>query len=89
MEDDRNLAIFANKKKDMEATVFNDAQLDLLNMMHWVKSPEALADLKQSISDYFAQKAKTMMDDMWANGEMTQEKWNSFENLHKRTSYHK
>lgn len=69
------------KKKDMEATVFNDAQLDLLNMMHWVKSPEALADLKQSISDYFAKKAKTMMDDMWANGEMTQEKWNSFESM--------
>lgn len=32
----------------MAATVFNQAQLELLEMMHWVKSPEALADLKQS-----------------------------------------
>lgn len=31
----------------MAATVFNQAQLELLEMMHWVKSPEALADLTQ------------------------------------------
>lgn len=37
----------------MEHTVFNEAQLDILNMMQWVKSPEALSDLKQAISDFF------------------------------------
>lgn len=31
----------------MAATVFNQAQLELLDMMQWVKSPEALAELKQ------------------------------------------
>lgn len=46
----------------MAATVFDDAQMDILNMMQWVKSPEALADLKQAISDYFARKAKVEMD---------------------------
>ena len=71
----------------MAATVFNDAQLDLLNMMQWVKSPEALADLKQAISDYFARKAKAEMDAMWANGKMTQEKFDSFSTLHERTPY--
>ncbi len=40
----------------MAATVFNQAQLELLEMMHWVKSPEALADLNQAISDFFAKK---------------------------------
>ena len=29
----------------MAATVFNQAQLELLDMMQWVKSPEALAEL--------------------------------------------
>lgn len=42
----------------MEHTVFNEAQLDILNMMQWVKSPEALSDLKQAISDFFAKKSK-------------------------------
>lgn len=28
----------------MAATVFNQAQLELLDMMQWVKSPEALAE---------------------------------------------
>ena len=44
----------------MEHTVFNEAQLDILNMMQWVKSPEALSDLKQAISDFFAKKAKLL-----------------------------
>lgn len=71
----------------MAATVFNDAQIDLLDMMQWVKSPETLADLKQAISDYFARKAKAEMDAMWSNGEMTQEKFDSFATLHERTPY--
>ena len=39
----------------MAATVFNQAQLELLDMMQWVKSPEALAELKQVISDFLCQ----------------------------------
>lgn len=73
----------------MKATVLNDAQLDLLNMMHWINSPETLADLKQVISDYFAKKAKEEMNAMWTRGDMTQEKFNSFEHLHERTPYHR
>ena len=33
----------------MAATVFNQAQLELLDMMQWVKSPEALAELKDLV----------------------------------------
>lgn len=71
----------------MAATVLNDAQIDILNMMQWVKSPETLADLKQAISDFFAKKAKEEIDAMWANGNMNETKFNSFENLHERTPY--
>ena len=42
----------------MAATVFNQAQLELLDMMQWVQSPEALAELKQVISDFFAKKGQ-------------------------------
>lgn len=56
-------------------------------MMQWVKSPETLADLKQAISDFFAKKAKEEMDILWANGTMTQEKYDSFSTLHERTPY--
>ena len=73
----------------MEHTVFNEAQLDILNMMQWVKSPEALSHLKQAISDFFAKKAKEEMNALWANGTMTQEKFDSFATLHERTPYRK
>ena len=35
---------------------FNQAQLQLLDMMSFVKSPEALDDLNKGISDYFAKR---------------------------------
>ncbi len=73
----------------MAATVFNEAQVDIINMMQWVKTPEALADLKQAISDFFAKKVKEEMDRMWENGEMTQDRVDSFATLHERTPYRK
>lgn len=73
----------------MAATVFNQAQLDILEVMHWVKSPEALADLKHAISDFFAKRGQEELDALWERGEMTQEKLKSFETLHERTPYRK
>ena len=49
----------------MAATVFNQAQLELLDMMQWVKSPEVLAELKQVISDFFAKKGQEELDAMY------------------------
>ena len=71
----------------MERTVLNHAQLDVLNLMAWVKSPKVLADLKQTISDFFAKKAEEEMERMWQSGEMTEEKVESFKTLHERTPY--
>ena len=71
----------------MAATVFNQAQLELLDMMQWVKSPEVLAELKQGISDFFAKKGQEELDAMWERGEMTEEKLKNFETLHERTPY--
>ena len=38
----------------MEATVFNPAQQHLLQMMSYVNTPEALSELDNVISAYFA-----------------------------------
>ncbi|MBR6931387.1 MAG: dephospho-CoA kinase [Bacteroidales bacterium] len=71
----------------MEPTVLNDAQLELLKMMSFFSTPEALRDLKQAISNYFARKAEDEIDRLWENGTLTDEKVNGFRNLHERTPY--
>ena len=71
----------------MEATVLNDAQLELLKMMSFFSTPEALKDLKQAISNYFAKKAEEEIDRLWEHGTLTEEKVDSFRNLHERTPY--
>lgn len=71
----------------MEQTVFNEAQLEMLKLMAVVNTPEALADLKQAVSDYFARKAESEIEKLWDAGVLTQEKLESFRHLHERTAY--
>ncbi|MBO5579066.1 MAG: dephospho-CoA kinase [Prevotella sp.] len=73
----------------MAATVLNEAQQELLRMMAVFNTPEAVGDLKQAISDYFAKKAEEEIDKMWENGTMTEEKVEGFRTLHERTPYKK
>ena len=58
----------------MNVTVFNPAQLQVLDMMSFVDSPEALAELKKAISDYFAKQAQKEIDRLWENGELKRKK---------------
>lgn len=71
----------------MQTTVFNQAQLELLDMMSFVDSPEMLAQLKQAISDYFARQAKDEIDRLWREGELDEAKIEGFRRLHERTPY--
>jgi hypothetical protein len=73
----------------MAATVLNDAQLELLKMMSVFNTPEAVSDLKQAISNFFAQKAEDEINRLWADGTLTEEKVESFRTLHERTPYRK
>ena len=43
--------------------------------------------MKQSISNYFAQKAEAEIDQLWADGILTESKVESFRSLHERTPY--
>ena len=72
----------------METTVLNEAQLELLKMMSAFNTPEAVSDLKQAISNYFAQKTEEEIDKLWENGTLTEGKIEEFRNLHTRTKRH-
>lgn len=71
----------------MESTVFNPAQLQLLEMLSFIKSNESLAELKQAISNHFADLAQREIDRLWETGELNENKVEGFRNLHERTSY--
>ena len=71
----------------MENTVFNPAQMQLLEMMSYVKSDKALEGLKQAISDYFAVQAQNEIERLWNTGELNEEKVDGFRQLHERTPY--
>lgn len=73
--------------KDMQSTVFNNAQMELLDMMSFVDTPEMLAQLKQAISDFFARRAEEEIDRLWETGALDEQKVENFRNLHERTPY--
>ena len=58
-------------------------------MMSFIETPEALTDLNRVISDYFVQKADAELDQMWADGTLSEERIESFRHLHERTPYNK
>ena len=61
-----------------QAFSLNRAQLQLLDMMSFIKTPEALRDLNKVISDYFVKKADEEMTKMWNEGTLNEEKIESF-----------
>ena len=72
-----------------QAATLNQAQLQILDMMSFIKTPEALTDLNRVISDYFVQKADAEMNKMWADGTLSAERIEGFRHLHERTPYNK
>lgn len=51
----------------------NQAQLQILDMLSFIKTPEALRDLNKVISDYFVQMADAELDRMWNEGTLNEE----------------
>jgi dephospho-coA kinase len=62
---------------DQLATM-NQAQLQILDMLSFIKTPEALQDLNKVISDYFVQKADAEWGKMWNAGTLNEERIESF-----------
>ena len=54
----------------MERTVFNAAQLQILDLMAYVESEDTLNEIKDMLSSYFAQKAEKEIDKLWDSGQI-------------------
>ena len=76
-----------NNKLNFMATTLNEAHLQILDMMSFIKSEETLNDLKKVISDFFAQQAQDEIDRLWENVELNETKVEGFRKLHERTPY--
>ncbi len=57
-----------------QPTVFNSAQLYLLDVFSRIKSDEELNDIKRIIGNYYAQKLDALTEKMWDSGELDQKR---------------
>jgi hypothetical protein len=71
----------------MEQTVFNDAQLHILNMASHIKTPENLDRLKDQLSKFYAKLIDEEMELLWQSGELTETKLANLRGSHHRTPY--
>lgn len=75
------------KRKNMERTVFNAAQLEILDLMSYVENEDTLNEIKDMLSRYFAQKAERAIDELWDNGQLNDSMMERWKNEHLRTPY--
>ena len=71
----------------MSRTIFNEAQLELLNVMASVKDDAELLALKHAISEFFARRADEEMEKLWQSGEWNEQTLQDLKNAHYRTPY--
>ena len=65
----------------------NPAQIEILNMMSFVKTNTSWQHLKEAIADYFAKQLDSEINALWEDGTLNDEKIESFRTLHERTPY--
>ena len=71
----------------MERTVFNAAQLQILDLLAYVESEDTLNEIKDMLSNYFAQKAEREIDKLWDNGQISNTIIEEWKHEHMRTPY--
>lgn len=71
----------------MTNIALNPAQTEILEMLSFVKEPQMLEQLKQSISDFFAHEVQKEIDRLWEEDALNEEVVEGFRNLHERTPY--
>ena len=63
------------------------AQVNILDMMSFIKTPKAIDELNEFLSNYFSKKLDEESDKLWADGSLNENKIESFRHLHERTAY--
>ncbi len=71
----------------MESTVFNEAQLHVLNMASHIKTTAGLDKLKNQLADFYARLIDDEMEDLWQSGKLNEEKLTQLRGAHLRTPY--
>lgn len=65
----------------------HEAQMGLLRVVGQMKSVAQIQELRQIVSNYYAQKVTSEMDQLWESGEWSAEKNEALLNTHLRTPY--
>ena len=52
-------------------SVFNPVQLHILEMFNYCRSDESMEELKNVLSDFYAQKVQKEADRLWDSGELS------------------
>ena len=71
----------------MERTIFNNAQLEILDLMSYVESKETLDEIRDMLSRYFAEKAQKEIDKLWEEGTINDIVVEGWKTEHMRTPY--
>ena len=78
----------------MERTIFNKAQLEMLDIMANVRSDEELDALKHAVSEFYdavsefyARRADEEMEKLWQSGQWNEQTLKELGNAHYRTPY--
>lgn len=80
-------AIVYGRQANVGRTIFNSAQIELLDAMASVQSEVELIALKHAISEFFARRADEEMERLWQSGEWNEQTIESLKNAHYRTPY--
>lgn len=67
--------------------IFNEAQLELLNVLADVRDEAELMALKHAISEFFARRADEEMEKLWASGDWNEQTLQELKTAHYRTPY--
>ena len=67
--------------------IFNEAQLELLNVLADVKDEAELMALKHAISEFFARRADEEMEKLWASGDWNEQTLQELKTAQYRTPY--
>lgn len=71
----------------MERTIFNKAQLEMLDIMAAIRSDEELNALKHAVSEFYAKRADEEMEKLWASGKWNEQTLKELSKAHYRTPY--
>lgn len=70
----------------MEQTVLNPAQMRILHMMSYIKTPQELNNLEEVLTQYFAKKVDEGIDGLCDNGSISLDTIEEWGNEHLRAS---